>query len=85
MVTSFADGSKISFEQTIVANATGFKVQARGMSRGLSSTARSWRSPALYDVDEVRALGGDRRLHRRPAADKVFCLAEHRIPSSATT
>src|ERR1043165_7239650 len=25
MVTSFADGSKISFEQTIVANATGFK------------------------------------------------------------
>ena len=28
MVTSFADGSKISFEQTIVANATGFKVLA---------------------------------------------------------
>jgi len=35
MVTSFADGSKISFEQTIVANATGFKVKSRGMSRGL--------------------------------------------------
>ena len=34
MVTSFADGSKISFEQTIVANATGFKVLERGMSRG---------------------------------------------------
>jgi len=30
MVTSFADGSKISFEQSIVANATGFKVRARG-------------------------------------------------------
>ena len=30
MVTSFADGSKISFEQAIVANATGFKVQERG-------------------------------------------------------
>ncbi|MGZ3433796.1 MAG: NAD(P)-dependent oxidoreductase, partial [Isosphaeraceae bacterium] len=28
MVTSFADGSKISFEQAIVANATGFKVQS---------------------------------------------------------
>ena len=27
MVTSFADGSKISFEQAIVANATGFKVR----------------------------------------------------------
>src|SRR5438874_13122712 len=34
MVTSFADGSKISFEQSIVANATGFKVKSRGMSRG---------------------------------------------------
>lgn len=31
MVTSFADGSKISFEQAIVANATGFRVARRGM------------------------------------------------------
>ncbi len=31
MVTSFADGSKISFEQSIVANATGMKVAKRGM------------------------------------------------------
>ncbi len=31
MVTSFADGSKISFEQAIVANATGMKVGKRGM------------------------------------------------------
>ncbi len=31
MVTSFADGSKISFEQTIVANATGMRVAKRGM------------------------------------------------------
>ncbi len=41
MVTSFADGSKISFEQTIVANATGFKVRSRGMSRGLEYAATS--------------------------------------------
>ena len=34
MVTSFADGSKISFEQAIVANATGMVVKSRGMSRG---------------------------------------------------
>ena len=45
MVTSFADGSKISFEQAIVANATGFKVQARGCREGSSTTVRSWRSP----------------------------------------
>jgi len=31
MVTSFADGTKISFEQAIVANATGFGVARRGM------------------------------------------------------
>jgi predicted homoserine dehydrogenase-like protein len=31
MVTSFADGSKISFEQAIVANATGMGVAKRGM------------------------------------------------------
>lgn len=31
MVTSFADGSKISFEQAIVANATGMQVGVRGM------------------------------------------------------
>ncbi len=31
MVTSFADGTKISFEQSIVANATGMKVARRGM------------------------------------------------------
>lgn len=31
MVTSFADGSKISFEQTVTANATGMKVGKRGM------------------------------------------------------
>ena len=31
MVASFADGTKISFEQAIVANGTGFKVARRGM------------------------------------------------------
>jgi predicted homoserine dehydrogenase-like protein len=31
MVTSFADGSKISFEQAVVANATGMGVARRGM------------------------------------------------------
>lgn len=32
MVTSFADGSKISFEQAVVANATGMGVLKRGMT-----------------------------------------------------
>jgi predicted homoserine dehydrogenase-like protein len=32
MVTSFADGTKVSFEQAIVANATGMCVAKRGMA-----------------------------------------------------
>jgi predicted homoserine dehydrogenase-like protein len=32
MVTSFADGTKISFEQAVVANATGMRVARRGMN-----------------------------------------------------
>ena len=31
MVTSFADGSKVSFEQAVIANATGMRVVRRGM------------------------------------------------------
>ena len=34
MVTSFADGTKISFEQATVANATGMSVARRGMRGG---------------------------------------------------
>src|SRR5262245_11097939 len=58
MVTSFADGSKISFEQSIVANATNFKVRSRGMSRGLKYDGSIMDIAKLYDLDELRALGG---------------------------
>ena len=55
MVTSFADGSKISFEQAIVANATGFKVKSRGMSRGMEYKDDVMKIGKLYDIDEGRA------------------------------
>src|ERR1044071_9016731 len=58
MVTSFADGSKISFEQSIVANATGFKVRSRGMSRGYNYDGSIMDIRKLYDLDELRSLGG---------------------------
>jgi predicted homoserine dehydrogenase-like protein len=80
MVTSFADGSKISFEQTIVANATGFKVRARGMSRGVRFDGSPLDLPSLYDIDEVRELGGIVDYTVGPSAVKVFCLAEHPDP-----
>jgi predicted homoserine dehydrogenase-like protein len=80
MVTSFADGSKISFEQTIVANATGFNVLNRGMSRGVSFDGSPLDLTSLYDVDEVRELGGIVDYTVGPSAVKVFCLAEHPDP-----
>jgi len=80
MVTSFADGSKISFEQAIVANATGFKVRSRGMSRGLEFNGSPMELPGLYDLDELRELGGAIDYTVGPANVKVYCLAEHPDP-----
>jgi predicted homoserine dehydrogenase-like protein len=80
MVTSFADGSKISFEQTIVANATGAKVLQRGMSRGAPFEGSPLDLPSLYDVEEVRAAGSIVDYTVGPAFVKIFCLAEHADP-----
>jgi len=80
MVTSFADGSKISFEQSIVANATGFKVKARGMSRGVKFDGSIMDIQKLYDIDELRQLGGIVDYTVGPPLIKVFCLAEHPDP-----
>ena len=80
MVTSFADGSKISFEQTIVANATGAKVLQRGMSRGRPFDGSPLELPSLYDVEEVRALGSIVDYTVGPSSVKIFCLAEHEDP-----
>lgn len=57
MVTSFADGSKISYEQAIVANATGMKVTKRGMI-GMDHRGHVDELTQKYDIDELKALGG---------------------------
>jgi predicted homoserine dehydrogenase-like protein len=82
MVTSFADGTKISFEQACVANATGMCVSQRGMLGGdfkghIDELCHSGR----YDVDELRRLGGvvDYVVGSSPAAG-VFVLATHDDP-----
>jgi predicted homoserine dehydrogenase-like protein len=80
MVTSFADGSKISFEQAIVANATGFSVRSRGMSRGLEYKGDVMTIGSLYDIDEVRAMGGIIDYVVGTPLTKVYCLAEHADP-----
>ncbi|MCY7393262.1 MAG: Gfo/Idh/MocA family oxidoreductase [Leptolyngbyaceae cyanobacterium CAN_BIN12] len=72
MVTSFADGTKISFEQAIVANATGMTIAQRGMlgydfslhkdelveKFDLNYTGHVDDLTKLYDVDQLKELGG---------------------------
>jgi len=57
MVTSFADGTKISFEQAIVANATGMTVARRGMI-GLEHRGLVDEMVSMYDLDMLREKGG---------------------------
>lgn len=57
MVTSFADGTKISFEQAIVANATGMTIACRGML-GYDFTGHVDDLRERFDVDQLRELGG---------------------------
>jgi predicted homoserine dehydrogenase-like protein len=55
--TSFADGTKLSFEQCCVANATGMKVEKRGM-RGDSVDGHVDQCVDIYDVNKIKKLGG---------------------------
>jgi predicted homoserine dehydrogenase-like protein len=80
MVTSFADGSKISFEQSIVANATGFGVLQRGMSRGLDYRGDVMKIGEIYDVERLRQMGGAIDYVVGTPLTKVYCLAEHPDP-----
>lgn len=57
MVTSFADGTKISFEQAIVANATGMRVAQRGMI-GYEHKGHVDELVDRFDVDHLKACGG---------------------------
>lgn len=77
MVTSFADGTKISFEQAIVANATGMTVARRGML-GRDHAGHVDELTQAYDVEELRRLGGvvDYVVGAKPGPG-VFVLATH--------
>lgn len=80
MVTSFADGTKVTFEQAIVANATGMTIERRGM-RGADHVGHVDELTTAYDVDELEALGGvvDYTVGSRPGPG-VFVLAKHDDP-----
>jgi len=80
MVTSFADGTKVSVEQALVANAAGLSVHRRGClqrdHRGHVDELTS-----MYDVEELKELGGavDYVVGSKPGPG-VYVLATHDDP-----
>lgn len=78
MVTSFADGTKISFEQAIVANATGMTVSQRGMI-GWEFDGHVDEMTDMYDIDMLRQHGGivDYVVGAKPSPG-VYVFAETR-------
>ena len=80
MVTSFADGTKISFEQAIVANATGMKVAQRGML-GYDFKGHVDEMTNMYDINQLKKLGGivDYVVGTKPSPG-VFVFATHDDP-----
>ena len=80
MVTSFADGTKISFEQAIVANATGMQVAQRGML-GYEFKGHVDDMTSMYDVDRLKQLGGivDYVVGAKPGPG-VYVFATHDDP-----
>ena len=80
MVTSFADGTKISFEQAAVANATGMRVERRGMV-GREHRGHLDELTRCYDVARLRELGGvvDYVVGATPAPG-VFVFGAHDDP-----
>lgn len=96
MVTSFADGTKVSFEQALVANGTGMTVAKRGLYaydflkdrdelvRRFNLTDFTGHIDDLtrvYDVEELKRLGGIvEYVVAMKPAPGVFVLATHDDP-----
>ncbi|MEZ2126352.1 MULTISPECIES: NAD(P)H-dependent oxidoreductase [unclassified Sinorhizobium] len=80
MVTNFADGTKISFEQALVANATGMTVAKRGML-GYEHAGHVDEVVTRYDLEMLRELGGivDYVIGTRPGPG-IFVFATHDDP-----
>ncbi len=81
MVTSFADGSKMSFELTCVANATGLTIQQRGLVGYPMAGRHVDELTKELDAEKLIALGGvvDYALQAAPGKG-VFCLAHNPNP-----
>lgn len=83
MVTSFADGTKISFEQAIVANATGMKVGKRGMFGPTVEPGTHLKDVAnsLYPLEQlIEGPGIVDYVVRAEPGPGVFVLGTHDNP-----
>jgi predicted homoserine dehydrogenase-like protein len=83
MVTSFADGTKISFEQAIVANATGMRVARRGMlGPSVPQGTPILEAASLYPLEALAEEPGvvDYLVGAVPAPG-VFVLGMHDHPA----
>ncbi|MCP2730228.1 NAD(P)H-dependent oxidoreductase [Limnofasciculus baicalensis] len=80
MVTSFADGTNMSFEQAIVANGTGMRVAKRGML-GYEYSGHIDEMTNMYDIDQLKEWGGivDYVVGAKPRPG-VFIFATHDDP-----
>jgi len=82
MVTSFADGTKVSFEQAVIANATGMRVNVRGM-HGPTVPAGTPIDQAMHELPlkEIEANGPAVDYIVGPApAPGVFVIATYEDP-----
>jgi len=80
MVTSFADGTKVSVEQALVANAAGFSVHRRGMLQR-DHHGHVDELTGMYDLEELHELGGavDYVVGSQPGPG-IYVLGEHEDP-----
>jgi predicted homoserine dehydrogenase-like protein len=78
MATSFADGTKISFEMAIVANATGLRVAKRGMHGPDASSVHE--ALDLFSADELIEQPIVDYLVGAEPAPGVFVLGHHDHP-----
>jgi predicted homoserine dehydrogenase-like protein len=84
MVTSFADGSKISFEQSIVANATGMGIARRGMLGPSVAPGTPLREAVAHYPEEVLLEDGPGIVDYVVGAEPgpgVFVLGTHSHPA----
>jgi len=78
MVTSFADGTKISMEMAVVANATGFKVGQRGMYGPHCAHVKD--APTLFPLEQMLDGGLVDYIVGAEPAPGVFILGYNEHP-----